>query len=227
MADDKKSRALQTSNYINSSSVHNSTVNVVAGPTTPSLSSRTPDSSGHTHSSSCSAAADQVGASRQPLQPLNSRPPYPAADESHNMYAEVHDSEGSRVYMENSTAGTLPADVAAAAREKAKSNSSFRRAQHHPPGEALPRLVNNGTGSITTAALDLEAAADANARLFAHWRGSGGSTEGSMGSMVTEGTWATQGTAASCTDTAGSDCTDDTAGSILEEVETVFNMTGE
>jgi hypothetical protein len=44
--------------------------------------------------------------------------------------------------------------------------------------------------------------------------------------MVTEGTWATQGTAASYTDTAGSDCTDDTCGSIWEEVETVFNMTG-
>lgn len=223
MADDKKPRALQTSAYINSSSVHNGTVNVVAGPTTPST--RTPDSSGHADSSSCSAATDQLGA-RQPLQPLNSRP-HPAADAVHNMYTEVHDSEGSRVYMENSTAGTLPADVAAAARAQAKSNNSFRRAQHHPPGEALPRLVNNGTGSITTAALDPEAAADANARLFAHWRGSAGSTEGSMGSIVTEGTWATQGTAASCTDTAGSDCTDDTAGSILEEVETVFNMTGE
>jgi hypothetical protein len=129
--------------------------------------------------------------------------------------------------MENSTAGTLdPARAHQAAANK--SNSGFRRALHHPPGEALPRLVNNGTGSFTAAALDLETAADANARLFAHWRGSGGSTDGSsMCSMVTEGTWATQGTAASCTDTAGSDCTDDTAGSILEEVETVFNMTGE
>lgn len=36
-----------------------------------------------------------------------------------------------------------------------------------------------------------------------------------------------QGTATSCTDTAGSDCTDDTCGSVFEEVETVFNMTGQ
>lgn len=35
-----------------------------------------------------------------------------------------------------------------------------------------------------------------------------------------------QGTATSCNDTAGSDCTDDTCGSVFEEVETVFNMTG-
>jgi hypothetical protein len=133
-----------------------------------------------------------------------------AAASEHDMYSEVHDSCGSRVFVGNhNTSGAVPAkpETAAASGAAAKKhpparrNNSFRRACHHPPGEALPRVPIPGNSSSTAGgaaamAEQLENAADANAHLFAHWRNTGSSTGGSMCSMVTEGTWGTQVTAA-------------------------------
>jgi hypothetical protein len=161
-------------------------------------------------------AADQSSTARPPLQVLQGNTAVAAAAaDDRNMYSEVHDSGGSRVYVSSShsTSEAVPA------RRPPGRNSSFRRAVHHPPGEALPRIMSN-TGEPA------ECDADANARLFAHWGISGSVTAGSMCSLVSQGTWATNGTATSGTDTAGSNGTDDTGGSILDEVETVFNMTG-
>lgn len=147
-----------------------------------------------------------------------------------DIYSEVHDSGGRRTYVQQqpAAAAATAGAIAQATCNLVAHRNSFRRANHHPPGEALPRLANSsgtvGFGSFS----DPESAADANARLFAHMRSvvDGSSAGGSMSSIVTDGTWGRTETVISGTDTAGSDCTDDTAGSIFKEVETVFNMTG-
>lgn len=185
-----------------------------------------------------------------------------------DIYGEVHDSAGSRVFVDshsNSAKGALGVAQSLQQEQQYKQHpdssrpgtgsfekimeeqqqrhqqswlhpqrhNSFRRASHHPPGDALPRLPS-GVGEALLGvprgvSIDMEAAADANAQLFAHWGTERDSLPGgSMCSMVSEGTWAT-GTV-SRTDTAGSDCTDDnTCGgnSVLKEQETVFDMTGE
>jgi hypothetical protein len=237
-ADDSKHRTLQTTGgaTVGSAAMGKpSSSSFVASVTVTDTPANTDSSSGSTKSagqqqqvlmmasqvpSPPSAAepvetAERCSTARQPLQVLQgaAAATAAAAADDHQMYSEVHDSGGSRVYVSNShsTSGTVPS------RQPPGRSSSFRRAVHHPPGEALPRILSPGTGE------PLECDADANARLFALWGVSGSVTEGSL---VSQGTWATNGTATSGTDTAGSDCTDDTGGSILDEVETVFNMTG-
>ena len=224
-ADDSRIRTLQASSYLPAGIIGKGvyggampSVTVTADP--GSGNNKTPDSSSHTTSSTSSSQQQQQQlagmlseADALPLQQMTNQAvaatTAAAAANEHDMYSEVHDSCGSRVFVgTHNTSGAVPAKPESAAASgaaakkhpPARRNNSFRRASHHPPGEALPRVQTGNSsstaGGAAAMAEQLENAADANAHLFAHWRNTGSSTGGSMCSMVTEGTWGTQVTAA-------------------------------
>jgi len=208
-------------------------VGTALSPSSHSRTSTTPDTTGGqaAASSNGTAGVQQEQLQQQQLSGHGTAAVTRIAADEHQVYSEVHDSCGSRVFIDthDSAKASTPHTGAGEARQQqppAKRRSSFRRAAHHPAGEALPRVSGVGEASTNSTAADMQAAADANASLFAQWRSDSSSMGGSMCSLVSAGTWTTGGTGISGTDTAGSDCTEDTAGSIYEELETVFNMTG-
>lgn len=135
-------------------------------------------------------------------------------------YSEMHNATGGRlVYVHNApadanaVASAQAADALAAVRasDAPKRASSFRRAKHHPPGEAAPRVLSEAQ----------LCASDANASLYAQLAADAASRDASVttswdgGSLATDGTWA-----------SGSMDDSINGSTAHEELETVFNMTG-
>lgn len=223
---------------------HVQVASVTVSTSVASGTSQTPD--GSNASNRGSSLNQAAGAPVLPLQghkPAQSRSASTRAkgatvymdSQQHDMYTEIHDRCGSRAFL-SQCATTAQQRTASLDPDGSSSGgqhcvpvqrvNSFRRASHHPPGEALPRLMSftSATGNDTCGA-QLDTASDANARLFAHWHIAGCVSGEPACSIVSDGTWGTGGTTASRNPGGASDCTDDTC-SIYQEVETVFDMTG-